>query len=495
MQTGVCRDMRFQTCTCACDHADVHSHVCVPSSHIRLRPGADDLSLQGPMAGALRRLIISALAVSAPLRTLGARNSPGDDEMFQEVLDLLAEELPANGPKWHMENAMEALSPTALQAMFEHFIPDATLTCGTAEQRAAHMRRRLQEEVLIAIPGAARPATETLLRLGGVETVGEMCRWLAVRVSKMPWMGMLRRKTAPELRLMLQEVGAQHFFYILHRDLIAKVLREASRQPRAGATDAGALRRLLDRELREGPQRAPAPRASTSLDECPKIVRKELLHAACDTQHSATRARGAPSSRGCIWAALAALPFRAMHAMYRRFVPEACRPCGKLAVVLRRMRSRLAREALAIMPPEAMLELPSLGHAEVVGALCHWLELRVLRMPWVRQLGNVSTRDLRGILEAASARPCEKTHRRLLLTKVLRPALADGAVSPCDRDLDVAKLRRVLDRVAPQSRRTVDPESIGYLEECPEIVRQAVVERRSDRESTSAGLVRAASEA
>mmetsp|Transcript_101017 Transcript_101017/g.283182 ORF Transcript_101017/g.283182 Transcript_101017/m.283182 type:complete len:203 (+) Transcript_101017:2-610(+) len=175
---------------------------------------------------------------------------------------------------------------------------------------------------------------------------------------------------------------------------------------------------------------------------------------------------------------LEALPGEAVKAMYQRFVPDACWPSGSPAMALERLRFRLSREAVAMMPPQAVVELPSLGRAEAVGKLCHWLALRLLRMPWLHWLDTKSTEELRQVLQAVGVRRPAKSSRRNLMAKILRAASADGAVLPCDHDVDVDILRRLLDREVPQSQRTVAVESVGYMNECPKIVQEAIVGRK-----------------
>mmetsp|Transcript_101016 Transcript_101016/g.283179 ORF Transcript_101016/g.283179 Transcript_101016/m.283179 type:complete len:202 (+) Transcript_101016:2-607(+) len=174
---------------------------------------------------------------------------------------------------------------------------------------------------------------------------------------------------------------------------------------------------------------------------------------------------------------LEALPGEAVKAMYQRFVPDACWPSGSPAMALERLRFRLSREAVAMMPPQAVVELPSLGRAEAVGKLCHWLALRLLRMPWLHWLDTKSTEELRQVLQAVGAKiPAIPYRRDLAMAKILRAA--SGTLRPRDRDVDVDMLRRLLDREVPQSQRTVAVESVGYMNECPKIVQEAIVGRK-----------------
>mmetsp|Transcript_106095 Transcript_106095/g.295442 ORF Transcript_106095/g.295442 Transcript_106095/m.295442 type:complete len:135 (-) Transcript_106095:73-477(-) len=130
-----------------------------------------------------------------------------------------------------------------------------------------------------------------------------------------------------------------------------------------------------------------------------------------------------------------------------------------------------------MMPPQAVMELPGLGHAEAIGKLCHWLALRLLRMPWLHWLDTKSTEELRQVLQAVGAKSPAKPRRRDFIAKILRAASTDGALQPRDQDVDVDLLRRLLDREVPQNQTTVTVESVGYMKECPEIVQGAIVGR------------------
>eukprot|EP00429_Kryptoperidinium_foliaceum_P077915 CAMPEP_0176208820 /NCGR_PEP_ID=MMETSP0121_2-20121125/13320_1 /TAXON_ID=160619 /ORGANISM="Kryptoperidinium foliaceum, Strain CCMP 1326" /LENGTH=236 /DNA_ID=CAMNT_0017547823 /DNA_START=29 /DNA_END=739 /DNA_ORIENTATION=- len=229
------------------------------------------------MVVGLRHLVISAFFALGPLCVLGARNTPGDDEMLQEILGLLAEEPVAKDAAGHVQSAVERMSPAAVKAMFEHFLLDAHPPCGTRAAQIASMRRHLRKEVLLALP---QVAVGKLLRLDRVETMGELCHWLAVRLLKMPWVDMLRRKKRKELRHMLLEAGTLQGNTTQHRSLMARILRAMNgrriRGQRDGAPDVGILRRLLDQELDDDRQHSPVSGAVGYIDECPEIVREEV---------------------------------------------------------------------------------------------------------------------------------------------------------------------------------------------------------------------------
>lgn len=108
-----------------------------------------------------------------------------------------------------------------------------------------------------------------------------------MRLSKMPWLGVLRSKTANDLRRILSEVGSQASTQTSHAPLMARILREATKEGRDGtslrrsdAPDTGTLQRLLEQELSDYPHRTPASRAVGYIDECPWVVRGELRQAA-----------------------------------------------------------------------------------------------------------------------------------------------------------------------------------------------------------------------
>jgi len=225
-----------------------------------------------------------------------------------------------------LSTALEALSPAALQAMFDYFVPDAHPIYGTKAERVARMGRRLATEALHGLPEAV---AEKLLRLDRVETLGEMCHWLAVRLSKMPWVGFVRARPASELRPMLLEAGAQVSNRTCRRHLMARILREAREGRHAdlrkrGAPDAGTLRRLLEQAVADGRQRAPASAAVGYIDECPKKVREELAQPVSWHRRRAPE----PLSEGAQWNSP---PDRSQTERSAAGVHRERRPHGKLS--------------------------------------------------------------------------------------------------------------------------------------------------------------------
>jgi len=325
------------------------------------------------------------------------------------------------------------------------------------------MRRRLQAAAMRALP---ERVVEKVLRLDHVETVGEMCHWLAVRLSKMPWVDTLHGKTAGELCHILRQAGLQPSGNHNRRDLIARILREATPEGshfrRLGLRAAGTLQGLLDKELPDDRQRMPASRAVGYIDECPGVVRVELGFAPGGAGDD-------PSVVRALTASLEALSPAAVRAMFRHFLPEAVVPSGTQAENVARMRRRLLKQVLHALPQFDAEKLLRLDWVNTVGEVCHWLAVRLSKMPWLGALHGKTAHDLRRILLEAGFQASDRTSHRALTARILRAATNEGRDGTSVRRRGT--LRRLLELELSDGRQRMPASrAVGYIDECPMIV-------------------------
>lgn len=159
-------------------------------------------------------------------------------------------------------------------------------------------------------------------------------------------------------------------------------------------------------------------------------------------------------------AALLALGDAAIRAMVKKYEPEVFWKFGAPHSLARRL-SRLLRGSL---PAEAAAEMLTLRGADVVGATCHWLGVRLQRMPWARELRRRSFRELRALFYELRIDDSDVRVRssRRFVAKILASASQDHSVK-----------ERLL-RELGMSRRTSSVEPVGYIDECPDAVRSAL---------------------
>lgn len=160
---------------------------------------------------------------------------------------------------------------------------------------------------------------------------------------------------------------------------------------------------------------------------------------------------------------------RALVDMVTKYLPESASAYAPSDRMARRLAGRLIRLLPSVVPLDAAPAMSRLGGAELVGAMCHWLGVRLLRMPWVEVLRQMPLQELREFARRSGVKlQVNKKTRPFLERRRIVASLASSA------SLDHRRWERLLRELTTDGAAAPPVASVGFLDECPRRVQLAV---------------------
>lgn len=389
-----------------------------------------------------------------------------NDSMFGEVLQLWrggpaagaeagnasqrADSPEVHGLEKTLRAAGEALGWAPLRALAEAYLPEVVLDprCPTA-RICQHLAAVLAD---VVPPDKARE----MLSLDIVDLVGAVCHWLEFRLQRMPWVDALFQLSFRELRSLMSVLDLETLLTSSKRPLVARILTSTSQDLKSQERLLRELTRSTGRPLRVSSD------ATGYLAECPEVVRGEVV------LHAQLRAPAASEHYAELVSrlqdALAELGYPALKELVKKYAPEMdvqLRAAGSLG-------RGLIRFLPSVAPPAALDMMSSLRGAELVGAFCHWLGVRVQQTPWVEELRRMRHQELRDLVGTLGVDLSRRGSGPQLVAKIASLAADSAAVG----ERLARELRRPGRRLIPGGAAAV-----GYLDECPDVVRTKLAEQ------------------
>lgn len=291
-----------------------------------------------------------------------------------------------------------------------------------------------------------------MLRLDRADLAGALCHLLEARLRRMPWAEMLRQRSHEELQALALKLGV---------DPVGAPRRIVSKLVSAASQDDALQERLVDMlvvPLRM--QRLVDDTAVGYRSECPQFdgpIDSSKLRSALRGNSSGTGL--APSQS--FQEVFLALGDAALQRMATKYMPEVQDYAGERGATARRLTSLL----LSIVSPEEARDILELDSADLVGALCHWLEVRLRQMPLIGTLRRMPHQKFHMLLLRVGLVPPMPRTKPSMMATLLSSASQDDMVR--DR---LARELTALTHAACGFNGTV----VGYLGECPDGVRLAV---------------------
>jgi len=350
-----------------------------------------------------------------------------------------------------LKDVLASMGYVSVNSMIEKYIPEAVSTSivgfhGTVE--------RLIEVVSDFIPSEV---VGDLADRNSADLIGAVCHWLGVRLKQMPWVEKLRRVPRQDLFAMSNTLGIERRGVTLKRAILARILAAAA----MNSTLEGVISQLLG--VSGGVPAISSTRRVGYIDECPGPVKSDMATRAHPWQRIGSSSEAAPSRAHellgeRLQGVFATLGQDATKALAEEYCLEPD-PLDTDSGGLARRVAEVLPLTIALADASRMLKLDS---ASLVGELCHWLGVRLERIPWATMLRRFP--DLPGLVSRLGLHAPPTVGGATPLAHVMRGASQD-------RLLRMRLIHELtLDRVGADAR---------CIDECPGVVQRAVLEAGS----------------
>jgi len=339
---------------------------------------------------------------------------------------------------------LAALDLACLRGLADRYLPELV------SDHALSSRQICRELVRVLPSAAVDEHLSGLLVLDDGDLARTLHHILLARLQQIPWLGKLRQMSYDDLRGVFAKLGVDMPKTRRRRRLVGKLVKMA-------LTHGVLMARLI------GEVHVPQGR---------RVARSKAGDDSLPPWHDIGPSSAYAQLQGRLEGALDAMGPAAMRSMVEKFLPsEGVRRRGSATTSARLLTQVVPR----LIPREDAQDMLSLEGGALIGAFCHWLDIYRRRTPLAAALLSMSLPQLLNSLNLLGV-PAYYDKPDLVAI------MLKGA---CRHDTFRQELGRLLSQVNVTSL-GFNCTDVGYMDECPDLVRRTVLHRFRERPQVQA---------